>query len=63
MPKTVQDHHNDGQRDRSEGDGYNAPHSELEKAFTWSHDRMQKQADDNNAYKDGWRNADKQDKK
>jgi len=63
MPKTVQDHHNKAQHDRGTNKGYKAPHSELEKAFTWSQEKMQKQADDNNAYKNGWVNADKQDKK
>ena len=63
MAKTLQDHHTDGERDRANGNGYNAPHSEGEKACTSSNAGMQKQADDNNAYKSGWQNTDKQTKK
>lgn len=57
--KSRTDNHNDGQKDRSEGNGYNAPHSHCEEFFAFGEELSQIH-DDNGAYGDGWRNADKQ---
>lgn len=62
MSKSLNDHHNDGQTDRAEGNGYNAPHGLLEDVLTWSSDGCQRITEDNEAYRQGWENADKQDK-
>lgn len=62
MGKSTTDHHNDGQSDRAEGNGYNRPHSHTEELFTWNSDSLKELNSDNKAYGDGWGNADKQDK-
>jgi hypothetical protein len=62
MGKTTQDHHNEGESDRADGNGYNRPHSHTEEFFTWSSDSVKEVNSDNSAYQKGWNNADKQDK-
>lgn len=62
MGKTLNDHHNDGQSDRAEGNGYNLPHGLVEELTTWpGSDRSKQNIAENEAYRSGWRNADKQD--
>jgi len=60
MTKSRTDRHNDGQRDRAEGNGYNKPHGFFDEIFSLG-DRSDKIFDDNKAYREGWNNADKQD--
>jgi hypothetical protein len=50
--KTTQDHHNDGQRDASNGE-YNRPHSHTEEFFTWSSDGLKEIREDRAAYQQG----------
>lgn len=59
--KSRTDHHNDGQSDRAEGNGYNAPHGFFEEIFSLGKE-SDKVFDDNKAYREGWSNADKQDR-
>ena len=62
MGKDQTDHHNDGQTDRAEGNGYNAPHSTAEEIFSWPGSSSDKdRIADNEAYGKGYKNADKQD--
>jgi hypothetical protein len=59
MDKHLTDHHNDGQQDCSEGNKYNEPNSFLDILFCRisDHDQL---VSENDAYRDGWINADKQ---
>ena len=58
MPKSLRDHHNDGEKDRAEGKGYNTPHGLVEELFTWPGSKASKKnIADNEAYRKGWRNA------
>lgn len=61
MSKTTHDHHNQGQRDNSEGK-YNPPHSHTEEFFTWNSDRLREIHDNNEAYRQGQRNSEDQKK-
>lgn len=60
--KTPHDHHNDGEKDYAEGNGYNPPHGLLENALTWSKSGCDEIAEDNKAYQSGWDNAKSHDK-
>lgn len=60
MSKNRTDHHNHGQEDRADGNGYNAPHGFLDEMFTFG-DARNDVTENNKAYGEGWRNADKQD--
>jgi hypothetical protein len=60
MAKTLTDIHNQGQNDRSEGNGYNPPHGLGEDLFTWTEAGCRKIAEENGAYRKGWENADEQ---
>lgn len=60
--KTPHDHHNDGQRDRAEDNGYNPPHGTIDQLTTWSSEGSKKLVEDNEAYKEGWRHTDSQTK-
>jgi len=59
MGKTHQDHHNDGQSDSKNGE-YKPPHGLAEEFFTWNSDRLKEIHRDNEAYREGHRNAEKQ---
>ena len=58
MGKSSRDHHNDGQRDRSSGKGYKAPHGFFDEMLTFGNERK-KVTENNKAYRKGWKNADK----
>lgn len=58
MSKSRTDHHNDGQSDRANGKGYKAPHGFFDEMLTFG-DANKKVFDDNRAYREGWKNADK----
>ena len=49
--------HNQGQKDASEGKSYERPHSHAEELFTWSSDGLTKLYEDNDAYRRGYDNA------
>ena len=53
-------HHNAGQTDRAEHNGYHAPHGVVADLTTWTSSGMQKIAADNTAYRHGWNNTDGQ---
>lgn len=62
----LHDHHNDGERDHAEGRGYSPPHGAIDKIDAFlkdtvgaTRDAEKKVAEDNEAYKKGWRNVDK----
>lgn len=59
MTKNTTDRHNDGQTDRAEGNGYNAPHGFADEMLTFGTARSQV-TEDNKAYREGYRHADKQ---
>lgn len=56
--KTRTDHNNDGQRDASEGNGYNAPHGFWDEMSTFGDERKEV-TENNQAYGAGFRNANK----
>lgn len=58
----LQRHHNDGQKDASEGK-YEAPHGIIEDLFTWTDKGMAHDREDNAAYRSGHDNAANQPKK
>jgi hypothetical protein len=60
MSNNKEHYHNKGEQDRSEGNGYNPPHGIIDDLTTWSSDGMEKNADENSAYKDGYTNTDSQ---
>jgi hypothetical protein len=61
MGKSLNDHHTDGQRDGSRGEGFNKPHGIAEELTTWpGTEKSQRNIAENNAYRDGWRNGNKQ---
>ena len=62
MTKTPQDHYDDGQRDAAEDRGYNPPHDLLENITTWSREGCERIAEDNGAYRDGYKDSDSQKK-
>ena len=53
MPR---DYHNKGQEDESK-DKYEPPHGILEDLATWSDHGMDKIAEDNGKYNEGWRHS------
>ncbi|MCB2130355.1 MAG: hypothetical protein KDE03_15130 [Rhodobacteraceae bacterium] len=60
MPKSLKDHHNQGETDRAQGNGYRPPHGILEELVTWPGSRQSKQnIAENDAYRKGWKNAGK----
>jgi hypothetical protein len=60
MGKTLTDHHNDGQADRAGHKDYSPPHGMLEEILTWpGSEQSKRNIAENEAYKDGWKNADK----
>jgi hypothetical protein len=64
MSSTHKEHyHNKGEQDRAEEKGYNPPHGVIDDLTTWSSTDMEKNREENQAYRQGWENAEKQDKK
>ena len=64
MSSTHKEHyHNKGEQDRAEEKGYNPPHGVIDDLTTWSSTGMEKNREENQAYRQGWENAEKQDKK
>ena len=54
--KTPEECHNQGQEDRAEGKEYTPPHSVWNKIITFTDEDDQKKIDNNNAYREGWKN-------
>jgi hypothetical protein len=58
----LQQHHNAGQADQADGKGYNAPHGVLKGVVTFG-EEAKRDVEDNVAYRQGWENAEAQNKK
>jgi hypothetical protein len=62
MSNKQHDNHGDGEQNRAQNKPYNPPHGIVEDLFTWTPSGTRTITKDNKAYRDGWRNADKQKK-
>ena len=60
MGKSLSEIHDEAQKDRADGNGYNIPHGVGESLVTWKSSTMKEHAAENSAYRSGWKNADKQ---
>ena len=61
MAKNTRDHHNNGQNDRASGKGYKAPNGFFDEWAGTLTGKGDKVVAENKAYRNGWRNAEKQD--
>lgn len=54
-------YHDKGEQDRAKGSGnYNPPHGIIDDLTTWTDSGMEKNREENEAYKSGWKNTNNQ---